>query len=205
MNDTIEKNEYSMAGWFAIAAAVLTLPMFGLSLTVDIVAKKAPGIAMMVLLPYVVVTVCHTAFSIYAFIRFRTLLNRRHAFHEVDALVTAIVTGVIVMTVTALPIKVLNTLGLIGMPLIIAFVAFIFIFALTMGVLSMIFAVKLLHLDHDLNGYLKPYAYITIAAAACFALVITAPLGMIIDAVGNVVLALIFLKPEAEAAQPEFV
>jgi len=205
MNEPLEKNEYSMAGWLAIAAAVLTLPMFGLSLTVDIIAKKAPEVAMMVLIPYIVVTLCHTAFSIYAFIRFRTLLNRRHAFHEVDALVTAIVTGVIVMTVTALPIKVLNTLGLIGMPLIIAFVAFIFIFALTMGVLSMIFAVKLLHLDHDLNGYLKPYAYITIAAAACFALVITAPLGMIIDAVGNVVLALIFLKPEAEAAQPEFV
>lgn len=47
--------------------------------------------------------------------------------------------------------------------------------------------------------------WLAIAAAACFALVITAPLGMIIDAVGNVVLALIFLKPEAEAAQPEFV
>lgn len=113
MTEQLEKNEYSMAGWLAIAAAVLTLPMFGLGFVVEIVGKKAPGVAMMVLLPYIVITLCDTAFSIYAFI--------------------------------------------------------------------------------------------TIAAAACFALVITAPLGMIIDAVGNVVLALLFLKPEVDEPEPEFV
>ena len=205
MDQTLEKNEYSMAGWLAIAAATLTLPMFGLGIVVDLIAKKAPEVALILLVPYLLVTLCHTGFSIYAFIRFRTLLNRRHAFHDVDALVTAIVIGVVVITLVALPMKALNSLGLMNLPLILAFVGFLFVIAMTMGVLSIIFAVRLLRLDNDLNGFLKPYAYITIAAAACFALVITAPLGIIIDAVGHVVLALIFLKPAAEAAQPEFV
>jgi hypothetical protein len=47
--------------------------------------------------------------------------------------------------------------------------------------------------------------WLAIAAAACFALFITAPLGMIIDAVANIVLAMIFLKPGAEPSRPEFV
>lgn len=205
MNDLEHKNEYSMAGWLAIAAAVLTLPMFGLGFAVEIIGARAPHVAPMLLLPYFAITICHSAFSIYAFLRFRTLLNRRHSFHDVDALMTAIVIGVILMTVATVPMKVLSALDLVELPVVLAFIGFLLIFAVTMGVLSMIFAVRLLRLNNDLNGLLKPYAYITIAAAACFALFITAPLGLILDAAGNVVLGMIFLKPEVEEAPPEFV
>lgn len=205
MNDLEQKNEYSMAGWLAIAAAVLTLPMFGLGFAVDIIGARAPHVAPILLLPYLAITICHAAFSIYAFLRFRALLNLRHAFHDVDALMTAIVIGVIMITVIGIPMKVLGALDLVELPIVLAFVGFLLIFAVTMGVLSMIFAIRLLRLENDLNGLLKPYAYITIAAAACFALFITAPLGLILDAAGNVVLGMIFLKPQAEESHPEFV
>ena len=38
-------NEYSMAGWLAIAAAVITFPMLALGFAVDIVKHPAPALA----------------------------------------------------------------------------------------------------------------------------------------------------------------
>ena len=204
MNDDPKLNEFALAGWLAIAAAVLTLPMFGLGLFVDIIGKRAPEVAPTILIPYIAVALAHTVFSLYAFLRFRTLLNRRHDFHDVDSLVTAIVAGVILISLVGIPARVLATFDLVPLAAILVFLGFMVIAAVTLGVLSIIFAVRLLRLESDLNGMLKPYAYITIAAAICFTLFITAPLGMIIDAVGNVILGRIFLKPEAEVL-PDFV
>ena len=205
MENTSKTNEFSMAGWLAIAAATLTLPMFALSIGLDIVAKREPEMISALLPPYLLVVVCHTVFSIYAFLKFRTLLNHRHDFHDVDRLMTVIVAGIIIITLIAVPVRLLNTLGDIGLPIILGFFAFLFVAGVIMGTISIIFALRLLHLESDLNGFLKPYAYLTIAAAACFALFITAPLGMIIDAIANIVLAMIFLRPRTEPAQPDFV
>ena len=46
---------------------------------------------------------------------------------------------------------------------------------------------------------------ITIGAAACFALLITAPLGLLLDAAGNIVLGMIFLRAPEKEGIPEFV
>ena len=48
-------------------------------------------------------------------------------------------------------------------------------------------------------------AILTIAAGVCFATFVLAPVGLVIDAAGNVVLGLIFFKPAVESTSPEFV
>ena len=86
-----QKNEYALAGWMAIAAAVLILPSFVLSIATEVAKHRAPELAMVLLIPYFVVTICYTIAAIYAILQFRTLLNKRHGFHAIDGLITVIV------------------------------------------------------------------------------------------------------------------
>jgi hypothetical protein len=73
------------------------------------------------------------------------------------------------------------------------------------GILSIVFAVKLLRLQDDLFGLLKPYAYATMASAVCLATVILAPVGMLVDAAATVMLGVIFLRAARGLPAPEFV
>jgi hypothetical protein len=200
-----ERSEYTVAGWLAIAAAIITVPMLVVGIALEIVARVSPAVVPLFMVIYTVVVLSHTVFTVYAFLRFRTMLNSRHQFHDVDALVTAIVVGVVLLTLFMIPAK---FLGLIysqdHVAIAIVLIAVMVCFAITMSVLSIVFAVRLLRLESNLNGLLKPYVWITIAAAACFAMFITAPLGLILDAAGNIILGLILLKPASDSL-PDFV
>ena len=74
-----------------------------------------------------------------------------------------------------------------------------------LAILGIIFAVKLLRLESDQSGLLRPFAYVNIAASICFATFILAPLGLLLDAAGNVILGMLYLRRKSEPTAPEFV
>lgn len=202
----MERNEYALAGWLAIAAAVLIVPSFVLGFAAEIAKHRAPELVPTLLIPYLATTICFTIFSVYVILRFRTLLNRRHGFHAIDGLVTAIVVGVIVMTLYAIPMKLLGLMNVIDEPpIVILAVIPIAVIGITLGVLSIILGIRLLRLPVESTSYYRVYAWICIAAGICFVTFILGPLGGLIDAAGNIVLAMLFLKPEGEETTPEFV
>ena len=47
--------------------------------------------------------------------------------------------------------------------------------------------------------------WLSIVAGACFVTFFLSPLGGLVDAAANIVLAMLFLKPDEEDPQPEFV
>ena len=200
----MEERRYAVPGWTAIAAAALTLPMVVLGLILEIAARKNPGLAGVLLLPYILVAVAQTICGLYALGRLKTFLNERHGFHDVDGLIVAIIIGVCVLTLVVLTARVaLVALGL-GKAAALFFAILGFGIGLPLAALSFIFAVKLLRLGSDLGGLLKPFVYVNIASAVCIATFILAPLGLLLDAVGNVVLGMIFLRRE-DASATEFV
>lgn len=200
------RNEYAAAGWLAIAAAVLILPSFVLGIAVEVARHRAPGFVLVLLVPYLLVTIAYTICGLYALIRFRTLLNRRHAFHAIDGLVTATVIGVIVLTLYILPIKVFGLTGVFDeAPLALLVVAPVAIIGVVLGVLGIIVGFRLLRLPTEDTSYYKVYAWLSIAAGFCFVTFFLGPIGGLIDAAGNIVLAMLFLKPEEEELAPEFV
>jgi hypothetical protein len=204
MNET--RNEYALAGWLAIAAAVLILPSFVLGFATEIAKHRAPHLLPTLLIPYFAVTIAYTICSIYAILRFRTLLNRRHGFHAIDGLITAIVVGFIAMTLYAVPMKILGLMGVIDeVPAVLLAVIPIAVIGITLGVLGIVLGARLLRLPAEATSYYRVYAWISIAAGICFVTFFLAPLGGLIDAAGNIVLAMLFLKPEAEETGPEFV
>jgi hypothetical protein len=199
------ERQYSLAGWLALAAAVLTIPMLAAGIATDVIARKAPELAPLVLLAYISLAVLQTFCGLYALWRFRTLLNERYDFHRVDALVTVIVVGVIVLMLLAITSRVaFLAMGGEARFALIAIAAIASV-SIPLAIVSIIFGARLLTLGSDLGGYLKPLAILTIAAGVCFATFVLAPVGLVIDAAGNVVLGLIFLRTEARPAVPEFV
>jgi hypothetical protein len=201
----MKNNEYSIAGWAAIVAACMTVPLIITGIATDIVARRAPELTPFIFLGYLALSVFHMICGLYALYRFRTLLNTRYRFHRVDLLVTVIIIGVIVLTSVAIAVR--SAFLLAGLDPKLALVAIPIMVAVSfpLAVIGIIFGIRILTLESDLNGYLKPLAYLTIAASVCFATFILVPIGLVLDAASNIFLGLVFLRPEPEATTPEFV
>ena len=200
------ENEFAPAGYLAIAAAVLILPSFVLGIATEVAKHRAPELSLILLIPYFVVTIAYTFAAIYAVLKFRLLLNKRHAFHAIDGLVTAIVAGVIAMTLYALPLKFFGLTGALDKPpLVILAVIPIAVIGIVLGILGIIVGARLLNLPAENTSYYRIYAWLSIASGICFVTFFLSPLGGLIDAAANIVLAMLFLKPDAEDPEPEFV
>lgn len=200
----MEKDTYTPAAWLAIGAAILALPAFFLAFMVDILTRKGAEMLPVFLVLFACVTVAQTGMQVYAFTRLRHLLNERFGFHAVDTLIIAIIAMSIALVSVSIGGRVVWALGLVpdaAVPLILGVIVLL---AVPFAVLGIIFAVKLLSLQDDLHGLLKPYVYTSIAAGVCFATIILAPVGMIMAAVSTGILGLIFLRAD-RAPQVDFV
>jgi tellurite resistance protein TehA-like permease len=62
------------------------------------------------------------------------------------------------------------------------------------GILSIIFATRLLRFPGNLYGLLKPFCYTMIASGICFITIFLAPVGVIVGAVSDVILGIIFFR-----------
>jgi len=200
----MEERQYQLPGWTAIIAAALTLPMLVLGIILEIAARKNPGLAEAILLPYIVVALLQTLCGLYALGRLKSLLNERHGFHDVDGLIVALIICGGVLTLASLAVRIAAVTLDLSRAAALASTVLLIIIGLPLAVMAFVFAVKLLRLRSDLSGLLKPYVYITIASAVCIATLILAPIGLLLDAAGNVLLGMIFLRRE-EPSVPEFV
>jgi hypothetical protein len=68
----------------------------------------------------------------------------------------------------------------------VAFIAF--------GILSIMFATRLLRLSGNLYGLLKPFSYTQIVSGICFITVFLSPVGIVAGAVADVMLGVIFFR-----------
>jgi len=205
MND----KHYALVGWLAIASAILTLPSVALGLLVEVIRKPA---GLLLLGPYLTLSLAAMAFSLYALYRLRNLLNDRYQFHDVDHLIVAIIFGVIALTAVGCVGKVAGVLGralgirdAVILPFALTMLAVLVVIGIATSILSIVFGVKLLRLQDDLYGLLKPFVWCTIAAAVCFVTLILAPLGGLVDAAATILLGIIFLRAARGIPAPEFV
>ncbi len=62
------------------------------------------------------------------------------------------------------------------------------------GILSIMFATRLLRLSGNLYGLLKPFSYTQIICGICFITIILFPVGVIAGAVADVILGVILFR-----------
>ena len=89
----MEEKGYTLAGWAAIASALLFLPVLGLTLYSDL--QQSPALQTGALQPgflrwAIGLDFLSKIFLLYALLRFRRLLNERYQFHAVDRLIVAV-------------------------------------------------------------------------------------------------------------------
>jgi hypothetical protein len=187
----MEQDNYRLAGWAAIISALLFAPIIGLLFYSDFQehpSLETGGPLLFGLLP---LAICLDALSkavmFYAVIRFRHLLDNQYGFHEVDNLIIilffwGVALGLFSYLTRLMPefkIPILETGAT---------------FAVSYGVLGIVYAVRLLKLNGTLSGLLKPLAYTVMAASICSCMVIFAPMGLALNFAHSIILGLVFWR-----------
>lgn len=181
------RRHLATSGWLAMASAVLTIPWFFLTI---VFADR--GGAFFIYAQEGMLTV-GTVLLVYLLITFRRLLHENYAFHAVDAVIAFLVG--INIAAAAIGLFELIVPSMENAPEIISIVLVVAI-----GIMQIMFGVKLLQLPDDLKGLHKPYCYLNIITGFCLATVVLLPAGIVASAVTDIMLGTIFFQ---SAKQPE--
>ena len=94
----MENNKYSLAGWLAIAWAVIVIPLAVLNIINESTGYSVP----VLLIVTTFLTVATASMSVYILYIFRNLLNERHKFHDTDTLILLLIVLQIVINAIAI-------------------------------------------------------------------------------------------------------
>lgn len=178
---SITKEQLNLAGWLSIANALFAIPSITMSWFLESMEGSGAKLSQAIL------TIVGLGLFLYIITSLKKLLNDRFQFHDVDIYISLLIWGNIALS--ALSLLSLGSKGLEVVMNVLLIVAFIFF-----GILSIMFATRLLRIPGNLYGLLKPYCYITIGSGICFIMVFLAPLGIIAGAVTDVILGVIFFR-----------
>jgi len=188
---TTSSHRYALAGWLAIASAVLLVPEIGLSILLKFLGS---GLEVLIAPLHVV----NLAIGIFVLYMFRSLLNERYNFHGVDIpIMILICTNIVFFVLGLFDLFSGIIMGAAALQLGVSVLTMV-LFVL-FSIVNIAFGVMLLNLKDDLFGLLKPYAFTTITSGALGATVILAPLGLIAAVAALVILGMIFLRAKEEA------
>lgn len=185
MNGSISESaaplRFRLAGLLAMLNALLAIPWF--ILTLSLAEKSDPWTK----LAEVSMMLLSTILFVYIIVTLRTLVNRRYAFHAADQLILwQIKLNLIALAVSLVGIAVpdiASTANILALVLVVP-----------MGILQLMFGQRLLQLPADLNGLLRPYCYLNMAAGFFLASIVLIPLGILAGAISDIMLGTIFFQ-----------
>ena len=185
---------YKTAGWLSITSAILAIPLS--VITIIQMLKRSSG---RILAPFSIILLLLTVvFGLYAVYKFRDLLNRKYEFHKVDTLITIVILGSILMTCERVLFRLIYPAGMV--PMLVLIVAT----GIPLSIVGIMFAARLLELNDDLNGLLKPLAYTYMVACILFLTIILSDFGHIALIAFHVMLGIALIRSGRESL-PEFV
>jgi hypothetical protein len=185
----ITKEKLNLAGWISITNALFTVPAVAMSFYLESMEGTDTRLVQAVLI------LVSLGLFVYILFSLKQLLNVRFRFHDVDLYISYLLWG-------NLSLSLFLFLALVNKEFesavsILSILAYIFF-----GILSILFAKRLLRLPYSLYGLLKPYCYITLISGACFITVILIPVGIVTGAVTDFILGIIFFRAAEQAPPP---
>jgi ABC-type proline/glycine betaine transport system permease subunit len=186
----ITKRQLDLAGWCSITNALIAIPSLAMSWFLDTVKGIGPRLSQAIL------TVVGLALFLYVIHSFRKLLNGRFKFHDVDVYISLMIWGNVVLSIIGLlslgTEKLESFMEILTVAALIAF-----------GILSIMFATRLLRLSENLYGLLKPFCYTQIVSGICLVTVFLLPVAILAGAIADVVLGVIFFRAAEQTPQDE--
>ena len=178
---TMTKGRLTLAGWLSMTSAIFAIPSIVMSWLLEEMDGEGAKLSQAIL------TLVSLGLFLYVIIILRKLLNYRFKFHQVDIYISLLIWGNVVLS--AFSLLALGSQGFESLMNILSIVSIIIF-----GILAMMFGTRLLQFPGNLYGLLKPLCYTTIASGICLITIFLAPVGIIVGAVSDVVLATIFFR-----------
>lgn len=172
---------YRIAGWLAMGNAFLTIPWF--IMTFFLASKEGvwPKLA------DAGMQFASAAIFIYTAVTLKTLLNRSYSFHEVDRFIEWMIKANVAITGVSL-------IGIISPAVASSAGILAVILIVPLGVLQLLFGLRLQQIEQDSAPLIRPYSYLSIATGFCLATIILIPVGVVIGAVADIMLGTIMLQ-----------
>jgi len=181
------------AGWLAMISAFVSIPLTFVSYRLyDNADPTATTIQ-------IAIQVAGALLFIGITLYFKKLLNSRFAFHDTDkSIVLMLVANVVasIIAIMALCFPLLKETFYFADLVILVF----------QGIVQMQFSYKLMKLQDDLDGMLKPFCYLNMATGICIASVVLIIVGIVVSSISDLMLGTIFFhvaKPEKEPDSSE--
>jgi len=182
----MNNNRYKTAGWLSIANAVVIIPTIALGIFLDYIARSYP----MVNILQILLSILFCALGVYILYVFKDLLNARYQFHLIDNLIMALIWINIIFTILGFFKYLVPEIGVARLTLGIIVIALFYI----MGIINIVFGVRLLKLQDDLFGLLKPFAYTNIISGVCIVAILLMPFGLLAAVTAYIIQGIIFLR-----------
>lgn len=192
----MDENKYRLAGWLAIVQAIL----FPMAMVIGIIEAGIAAGVFDIKRPFVgpsdLLMTLFTIIAVYTLIMFRRLLNERYSYHDLDLLILISIWWAIMFQVIGLA---LNVLIMIIWPVdkmlyVLVFLVFFVSAMVSIGIVDILIAVKLLKEKDIFGEYIRGFGYVTMAAGISEVTVLLAPLALILVPISAIVLALIFFR-----------
>lgn len=193
-------NRYLLAGWMSIIAAVLFPLQFIVGIVQGIIGARAFHIKGPIVGPADFLGLISTALAVYVIIMFRQLLHERFRYHGVDLLITISIWWLIGFQVLGLMLK--TMLLLTNLPELMQIVMMLGLFSVamvTVGIVDIMIAVRLLKLREQMSDLLAAYVYLTLAAGILEVTILLSPLALILVPITSIILGVVFLREKEEA------
>ena len=193
-------NRYATAGWVSIVAAILFPAGFIVGIVQGIIGIKAFDYRGPVTGPSDLIFLTVTAIGVYALVMLRRMLNERYDFHDVDLLITAAIVWNVFFQLLGIAMKLLTLAAwpVNELTITIYYLTYMVISMISIGIIDIVFAVKILRKKELFSDLMQAYAYITLISGASAVTVILTPLALILVPVSFVVLGMIFLREKEE-------
>lgn len=173
------KEQLRIAGCLAVTNATVTISIFIIRNFLDL----ADSIKLNII--NIFLTLLSLGLFIYVFLALKKLLNHWFQFYESDRFIYLIIGGNVLCSTIGIWLFNNDTL----MALILT--TFILI---TLGIIYIIFAIKLFNLEDNLYGLLIPFAFTIMINGLCFVSVILLPLTLVVRVVSDVILGIVFFR-----------
>ncbi|HVF09827.1 MAG TPA: hypothetical protein VNA16_03445 [Abditibacteriaceae bacterium] len=184
------KKSLITAGWLAVIYAATQIP----TIILYVFAQDLAGVSSGKLIE-AILGVVSLALYLSLMLRIKQFLNERFNFHEADALLNVMIlantvgTGLVLMAIVITPLESLSEwLSVLT--------------CVVLGVVGIIFSIKLLRLPDDLCGLLKPYAYTYMVGSVLTASVVLLPLAIIVGVASSIMLGMIFFRAADSEGSP---
>jgi hypothetical protein len=198
MNDV---NPYRTAGWLSIAAAILFPLAFVISILQGLIGISRFNYTGPTIGPSDILFIIFTAFTIYALVMFRRMLNDRYNFHDIDTLITLSILWGILFQVVSISYR-LIMIVLWPVPQLaytLSSLGILVLFFPLGGTIDIIIAVRLLRDKDRFNEMIRVLAYLNMAAGICMATIVFSPLSLILMPIWWAILGMVFLREKEEA------